>query len=234
MPLKFGGKVEKLDVQKLAERATAPRKPLKLASDFVVMDAHGRWHSGVPRPRVLLRIGGAMAFGTGEHATTASCLRILRHEARRLAGGWTALDIGTGTGILAIASEKLGASRVDAFDNDPRAVRAARANARLNRCRLVSVKSIDLFRWKPSRSYPMVIANVFSEILKANAPRIVRAVAPGGCLVLSGILRTQETETAAAFTARGFRIEKTKCRGKWSTIVLRRATLEPHPGRGVS
>ena len=230
----FGGKLEKLDVQKLAARAAAPRKPLRLSADFAVMDAHGNWPSKRPLPRVLLRIGGSMAFGTGEHATTASCLRILRHEASRFGSGWAALDIGTGTGILAIASEKLGASRVNAFDNDPRAVRAAQANVRLNHCKRVSVKCADLFLWNPSRRYPVVMANVFSEILRANAARIVRAVGPGGCLVLSGILRAQEAETAAAFTSRGLRIDQTKRRGKWSTVVLRRTGSPSHRRRNVS
>lgn len=230
----FGGRLEKLDLRKIATSASTPRKPLRLAADFAVMDAYGCWPGTVSKPRTLLRIGGAMAFGTGEHATTASCLRILRHEAKHLGRGWTALDIGTGTGILAIAAEKFGASRVDAIDNDPRAVRAARANVLLNRCKLVTARRADLFKWNTRRAYSVVVANVFSEILRENAQRIVNAVQPAGCLVLSGILRIQEEETGASFVAKGLCIEQTRRRGKWSTIVLRRITASAQTKHAVS
>ena len=133
----------------------------------------------------------------------------------------TALDIGTGSGILAIAAEKLGAKRVDAFDNDARAIPAARANLRRNRCGRVHITKTNLLRWKPRRRYPLVVANVFSEILRAATTQITAAVMPGGCLVLSGILRPQERETLANFEARGFRIENTSRRGKWVTLQLR-------------
>jgi ribosomal protein L11 methyltransferase len=220
----FGGKVDRLDAEKLVARANAPRHPLRLARDFAVMDAHGTWPAKDKRPRILLRIGGAMAFGTGEHATTAACLRFVRDEAARLGEGWPMLDIGTGTGILAIAAEKLGAARVIAFDYDPRAIKAAEANAKRNRCRRVKFSLADLLAWKPGKTrYPLVAANVFSEILRAAAPQITDAVQPGGCLVLSGILRVQEKETLATFVARKLQLEKTSRRGKWVTLQLRKA-----------
>ena len=164
-----------------------------------------------------------MAFGTGEHATTAACLRFLRDEAARLTPGWTALDAGTGSGILAIAAEKLGAARVSAFDNDPRAVRAARANARLNGCSRIDFAVANVLAWSPGRTrYPVVAANIYSEVLSAAAPAIARAVAPGGCLALSGILRDREAETLAAFAPRGLVAERVSRRGKWVTLLLRR------------
>ncbi len=220
----FGGTVDQLDAEKLVARANAPRLPLRLARDLAVMDAHGTWPAKEKKPRILLRIGGAMAFGTGEHATTAACLRLVRDEAARLEDGWPMLDIGTGSGILAIAAEKLGAAQVVAFDYDPRAVKAAQANAKRNRCRRVKISRADLLAWKPGRArYPLVAANVFSEILRAAAPQIVDAVAPGGCLVLSGILRVQEKETLATFLDRKLQLEKTSRRGKWVTLQLRKA-----------
>ncbi|MBU3664329.1 MAG: methyltransferase domain-containing protein [Chthoniobacterales bacterium] len=228
----FGGAVDKIDVIRIATRAGAPRKPLRLAGDLAVMDTHGIWPSTLPKPHILLRIGGAMAFGTGEHATTSACLRFLRHEAASLGCGWTMLDIGTGSGILAIAAEKLGAARVEAFDHDPRAVRAAQANVHRNRCTRVTVEAADLLKWNPGRTrHPVVVANVFSEILRAAAPRIARTVAPGGCLVLSGILRAQEQETVAAFVALGLAEEQTTRRGKWVTVKLRQ---KPPRRRDVS
>ena len=223
----LGGRVAKIDVRRLVERANAPRRPLRLAADFVVMDAHGRWPAAQPKPRILLRIAGAMAFGTGEHATTAACLRFLRAQAGRLPAGWTALDIGTGSGILAIAAEKLGAARVEAFDYDPRALPAARANLRRNRCRHITLCRRDLLKWRPSRRYDVVTANVFSEILRAAAPTITATLLPGACLILSGILRTQEKETLATFLTRSLTLEKTTRRGKWVTLLLRHL---PVPG----
>jgi len=217
----FGGKIESIDTAKIAQRANAPRRPLQLASDLAVIDVHGRWPSTRTKPRILLRIAGAMAFGTGEHATTAACLRLLRREAARLEPGWTALDIGTGSGILAIAAEKLGATRVDAFDYDPRALPAARANLHRNRCTRITVTRRDLLKWRPTRRYPVVMANVFSEILCAAAPQIVATLKPKACLILSGILRVLEKETLTTFTARGLQLEASTRRGKWVTHLLR-------------
>jgi ribosomal protein L11 methyltransferase len=206
---------------KIATRANAPRRPLTIARDLAIIDAHGSWPAAKPKPRILLRITGAMAFGTGEHATTASCLRFLRAESGRIGRDWTLLDIGTGSGILAIAAEKLGAKQVEAFDYDERAIKAAQANVRRNRCRRIKMTKANLLRWKPRKTYPFVAANVFSEILRLAAPQITAAVRPGGCLVISGILRPQEDETLEAFQKRGFRLERASRRGKWVTLQLR-------------
>lgn len=214
-----GGKIERIDLDKILASAAAPRRALAITRDLGVVDANGHWPANKPKPRALLRISGAMAFGTGEHATTASCLRVLGSE--HLPAAWTMLDIGSGSGILAIAAEKLGAERADAFDHDPRAVRAARDNARRNRCKRVAFSESDILRWKPRRRYTFVAANMFSELLRAAAPRIASAVAPGGTLVISGILRVQEKETVGAFAAEGFVPAATLRRGKWCTVRLR-------------
>ena len=217
----FGGKLERIDTMEIAARANAPRRPLRLNRGFAVMDAHGTWPASAAKPRVLLRIAGAMAFGTGEHATTSACLRFLLRESERIGKDWTLLDIGAGSGILAIAAEKLGAKRVEAFDYDERAVKAAHANARRNRCRVIKIGRKNLLQWKPRVRYPLVMANVFSEILRMAAPQIVASVRPGGCLVLSGILRPQEKETLATFRALGLSPEAVSRRGKWVTMQMR-------------
>lgn len=219
----FGGKLERVDTVKIATKANAPRRPLRIARDLAIIDAHGTWPAAKPKPRIILRITGAMAFGTGEHATTAACLRFLRHEAAGCDADWTMLDVGTGSGILAIAAEKLGAGKVEAFDYDERALKAAQANIRRNRCFRIRMAKKDLLRWKPRRTYPVVAANVFSEILRLAAPQITDAVRPGGCLILSGILRAQESETLQTFLARGLQLEAASRRGKWVTLQLRRS-----------
>lgn len=218
----LGGKVDRLDAEKIAARANAPRKPLRIGRQLGVVDNEGRWPEELPRPEILLRIGSAMAFGTGEHATTSACLRYLVQETKSCAPGWICLDLGTGSGILAIAAEKLGASKVRAIDYDPRAVKAAKENLARNRARRVNLTEGDLLTWNPGRArYRVVLANVFSEILRSAAPRIAQSVTPRGCLVLSGILRTQETGVLRTFRPLGFKFEAAARRGKWVTLRLR-------------
>ena len=218
----FGGRVEKFDPEKIARQANAPRRPLRIGKTLGVIDAHGAWPGKATRPRIVLRIGSAMAFGTGEHATTAACLRFLASAAQYFAPGWACLDLGAGSGILAIAAEKLGAGRVRGFDYDPRAVKAAQANVKLNRCRRAKITAGNLLHWRPGRErYEIVMANVFSEILRAGAPKIVRAIATGGCLVLSGILRPQEKEVLRTFRTLGMKPIAASRRGKWVTLRLR-------------
>lgn len=218
----LGGKVDRLDAEKIAARANAPRRPLRIGRKLGVMDTNGQWPDRPERPKILLHIGSAMAFGTGEHATTSACLRYLVEEAESCAPGWTCLDLGTGSGILAIAAEKLGAAKVRAIDYDPRAVKAARSNLARNRAQRITLSAGNLLEWSPGRArYRVVLANVFSEILRTAAPRIARSVAPGGCLVLSGILRTQETGISRTFRPLGFKFEAATRRGKWVTLLLR-------------
>lgn len=218
----FGGKVEKFDADLVAARASVPRKPLRIGDTIGVIDAHGAWPAKIPQPRILLRISSAMAFGTGEHATTSACLRFLADEAKNCEPGWTCLDLGTGSGILAIAAEKLGAHEVLGLDYDPRAVKAARANLRLNRCRRADIEEANLLKWRSGRTrHRIALANVFSEVLRAAAQGIVRSVSPGGCMILSGILRPQEKEVLRNFRALGMKFEKAARRGKWVTLRLR-------------
>jgi ribosomal protein L11 methylase PrmA len=90
-----------------------------------------------------------------------------------------------------------------------------------NRCSRIKMTKTNLLRWKPRRIYPLVVANVFSEILRLAAPQITSSVSRGGCLILSGILRPQERETLQSFLPRGFRLENVSRRGKWVTLQLR-------------
>ena len=169
-------------------------------------------------PAILIPAG--MAFGTGEHATTATCLRMLADEAhRRRHEPWEALDLGTGSGILAIAAARLGAERVLATDFDPHAVRTAKQNVRVNQA-AVRVERSDVRAWSPERTWPVVMANLFSGLLMEVAPKIARAVAPAGTLIVSGILRAQEAEVLAALAARKVRPARVVRKGKWIAALL--------------
>ena len=155
-----------------------------------------------------------MAFGSGEHATT---LMLLRALARRVAAeSERVLDLGTGSGVLALAARLLGARQVAAADFDPHAIRTARANERLNfASRRVRWEVADVAKLRTAPTYTLIFANLFSGVLIMAAPRIARALARGGELWLSGVLRSQQEEVAAAYRAAGLHHLKTTTRGKW-------------------
>ena len=144
---------------------------------------------------IVLRLDPGMAFGTGDHATTRLCLAWLDDHVEV---GDGVIDYGCGSGILAIAAKKLGAGHVVGTDIDEHAVAAARANALENGVDLAFSSSRD-FAAGPER---IVVANILSNPLKVLAPLLSSLVAPGGRLVLSGILERQWTEVAAAYAPR--------------------------------
>lgn len=141
---------------------------------------------------VRIELDPGLAFGTGSHPTTHLCLEWL---ARSLPAGSTVLDYGCGSGILAIAAAMLGASRVDAVDIDEQAVQATRYNAGNNRVEIHACLPDDL----GSGQFDVVVANILSNPLKVLAPMLANRVAPGGKLVLSGVLERQAHEVAAAY-----------------------------------
>jgi ribosomal protein L11 methyltransferase len=164
----------------------------------------------------MLIIPAAMAFGTGDHATTSACLRLVSDFAAQAApGSWENLDLGTGTGILAFAARILGAARCDAWDYDPACVRAVKENARINQIRKVIAARVDVTEWTPSRQWDLVTANLYSDMLLKVSGRIASAVRPGGRLILSGMLATQAEETLAVFRGHGIQFLRVVKRGKW-------------------
>jgi ribosomal protein L11 methyltransferase len=163
----------------------------------------------VPRPRsssVLVIIEPSMAFGTGHHATTRLCL-----EALQALNGTNAfvLDVGTGSGVLAIAARRLGARRALGIDNDPDAVRCARENLRLNRgLDGVAFHTADLtFGWDVLRqeeglaAADAVTANLTGSLLCRSAPALLAALARGGTLIVSGLLEEERNDVVAAYGA---------------------------------
>lgn len=212
----FGGTVA---VQKMPRAVSeAVTKPIRVRTKLIVVGTEAERATlarAEPQRRVLL-IPAGMAFGTGDHDTTATCLRFLADVSEELtSSAWEMLDLGTGSGILALSARIFGARRVEASDFDPHAVRTAKENARLNGLRGVSVKKSDVREWQPERTWDVVTANLFSDLLQEVAPKIVAAVAPRGRLVFSGILRTQEKEVVTAFQRNGLRIDRLVRKGKW-------------------
>jgi ribosomal protein L11 methyltransferase len=217
----FGGTVA---VQKKWTPAVQaqPRPPIKVRGKLLVVSTERERAAALDGVPTLL-IPAGMAFGTGEHATTATCLRLLADVADELAGQrWEMLDLGCGSGILGLAARILGARKVEAGDFDPHAVRVAKENVKANGLNGVVVRKLDVRSWTPPRTWAVVAANIYSGILVEVAPTIAAAVAPAGRLVFSGILRTQEAEVLAAFEASGLRIEQVVRKGKWVTGRARR------------
>lgn len=166
-------------------------KPLEIGKTLLIKPS---WNRRKPRPgQAVVVLDPGLSFGTGHHATTAFCLQELA-ELRRPGTPQSFLDIGTGSGILAIAAAKLGYGPVVAFDFDPEAVRVARANARGNRIdKRIDLRQQDLTRL-PRRSaqrYDVVCANLIFDLLLAEGAKIVNRLKPDGCLILAGILKTQ-------------------------------------------
>lgn len=222
----FGGSVAKLKIENWAAHSSQTPPPVKVRDAFVICAVKTAAEIKQARTkfpgREIIAVPADMAFGTGHHATTATVLRLLVDLAKPLqAAGkkWTMADIGCGSGILAIAAAKLGASRVWGCDFDPAAVRISKENAERNGTPGVRFSKTDVLKWQPTRTWDIVAANIFHDVLEAAFPQLLQAVAPGGVLMLSGILRTQAAECLAAGKKAGFVVQKVVTRGKWVTAM---------------
>jgi len=172
----------------------------------------------VPSDRLVVRINMGLAFGTGEHATTALCLEWLE---RHIASGVTILDYGCGSGILALAALALGARFAYAVDNDSQALTATRANAVLNGAadRLL----VDAPEKLPAVYVDVLAANILAGPLIELAPKFAERVVPGGMVVLSGILEAQAKRVAAAYAPYIENVDRAE-RDGWVRLAGRRKT----------
>lgn len=217
---RFGGRVTKVASHVWTGKQSRPRAPLAIRGKLWIYSDETSWKRTKKKAGALW-IPAGMAFGTGEHATTATCLRLLCDEAKGLPAGWRAMDAGTGSGILGIAADKLGASAVEAFDFDSACVRIARENARNNGCRHIKVTKADARKITAFHRADLILANLFSELLLASAPGFARKLPEGGRLIFSGVLRKQAEEVCAGLVRLGFEPPRVVARGKWCAGVTR-------------
>ena len=179
------------------------------------------WEASDPTGRLTVVIEPGRAFGTGQHGSTVGCLEMLEHIAERAAPS-RALDLGTGSGILAIAAGRLGIARVLAIDDDPDAVANARANVALNgmsariTCAAGDAASVS------AEPGPLVLANILATVHARLAPVYRGLVEPGGILVLGGMLETEADATADVAERNGFARRSALTRDGWTTLELAR------------
>lgn len=219
---RFGGSVRKVAGSEW-NKPVAPPRPVKVRDVFVLTaETRPKEIAAIQKAnpkRQIISIPPEMAFGTGDHATTSTCLRLLVDVAReRNNTVWTVADLGTGTGVLAIAAKKLGAGETFACDFDPFAVAAAARNAVRNDTADIQTKEQDVLKWRPrKKGYDVVMANLFSTVLIEAWPVIAKSLAPGGDLIVSGILATQAWDVFTAAASNGLGFTKVTKKGKWVT-----------------
>ena len=229
----FGGQIEALPRNWLERFARADSKAIKIGKRMVVSSVVGTLVSRLSRHKgcPLLIVPASLAFGTGAHATTAMSLRFLEQLTRCWNPGWSLTDLGTGSGILALAARCLGAGHARGVDNDPAAISTAQSNARLNKIRGASFELCDVHKWNPAQETNVITANLYSDLLIEILPKL----RGGAWLILSGILRSQQDELVHALQPTALDVISMKQRGKWVAILARRgkrsATAEPRAGK---
>ena len=191
-------------------------RPITIGARFVIAPP---WDLPAPSGRLVLVIEPGRAFGTGHHGSTAGCLEAVE----RVVGARVperAIDLGTGSGILAIALARLGVGHVVAIDDDPDAVAAAAANAERNDVAAhVEARADDatILEIPPA---PLVVANIITPVHRRLAARYAHYVAPGGTLILGGILDAEAPELTRMFALLGWRESDVVSREGWTTLVF--------------
>jgi ribosomal protein L11 methyltransferase len=180
--------VEEVPEQDWVRLTQSQFAPVEITPEFWIVPT---WHEPPAQATQVIRLDPGLAFGTGTHPTTRMCLRWIAHQPMT---GQRVLDYGCGSGILAIGAARFGATQIDAVDIDEAAVRATQANAQAN--------DVTLNAGLPDRArgrYQTVLANILASPLKVLAPLLCAHVAPGGSLVLAGILERQSDELKQAY-----------------------------------
>jgi ribosomal protein L11 methyltransferase len=192
-------------------------RPTRISNRLAVCPGWEEWAPDDSRVRVI-RLDPGRAFGTGTHETTRLCLRLI-DEALEGEPPGSFLDVGCGSGILAIGALLLGAARAVALDVDRVAATVARENARVNR---VTPRLLTLCGDPRAvrGSYPLVAANILYQILLGLAPTLARKVTPGGRLVLSGTLAPELDPAAELYGKHGLREIRRAVEGEWGALML--------------
>ncbi len=193
-------------------------KPIHLGRVTIVP----AWEDYTAAPgEIIVRMDPGMAFGTGTHETTRLVMQLLEDEVH---GGESVLDVGTGSGILAICASKLGAARCSAYDIDPVAVKVARENVKDNGCTNITCGVSDLLRGVDlaNGKYDLCVANIVADIIIRMSPDIGACLTDNGRLIVSGIIGCRAAEVREALTAQGFSIVREETENDWLAILLKK------------
>jgi len=189
--------------------------PLDVGEHFTILPP---WEDK-RRGRINLIIDPGMAFGTGHHETTRSCLFLIEKYDGKIAKDHF-LDLGTGTGLLAIAASKLGYKQVVAIDTDPLAINAARKNIDLNHVINIELREGSII--EASGTFDCIVANIISSVLVLLAYEISSRLKPSGIAILSGILADQADEVVKAYEQSGLKFIENFPDDRWVSLVLRK------------
>nr|WP_315197955.1 50S ribosomal protein L11 methyltransferase [uncultured Aquabacterium sp.] len=200
-------------------------QPVPITDTFYIVPT---WHEVPAEAQTVMRLDPGLAFGTGTHPTTRMCLKWVAQNAATF-GGQRVLDYGCGSGILAIGAALFGSGVVDAVDIDPAAVEATAANAEANLAHLKSGDGhLPIHAGLPDvigeaqGAYPVVLANILATPLKMLAPLLAGHVAPGGHLVLAGILARQEQELKDAYAEVGLQLQVANAEEGWILMTAQK------------
>ncbi len=194
-------------------------KPVRIGHRLIVVPT---WETYDPQPNdLVLKMDPGMAFGTGTHETTRLCSTMTEDYMKP---GSRVLDVGTGSGILAIAASKLGAGKVMAYDIDPMAVRVAEENCAVNGCENITCGISDLLAGVDTQGglYDFVCANIVADIIVRMAGDIIRYMKPGALLAVSGIIDTQAERVKAALEQGGLSYVLTRAENDWNAMLFTR------------
>ena len=226
----FGGKIESfsaLDLEDLSLAHQSQAAPLIIRDRLVISQSAEKadlkkLREKYPERKILIYPPG-LAFGTGDHPTTATCLRLVTDFAvqwqRADQQSWNFLDLGCGSGILCAAAAALGANKIQGLDFDGTAIRTAHKLALQNDLDQACLLEADVLEWKPPGGlrFDFIAANIFHDVLVELFPRLPNWLKPGGKLIVSGILRDQEKACLAVGNKAGFTFHGILRRGKWIT-----------------
>ena len=195
-------------------------RPIEIGPKLLIRPSWSRHRARRGQAVVVLDPG--LSFGTGQHPTTGFCLKQLAGR-RRAGAAQSFLDIGTGSGVLAIAAAKLGYAPIEAFDFDPEAVRTARAHAQRNHVLArIRFRQQDLTKLpcQNDKQYSVICANLVANLLVEEQKRILARLAKGGLLVLAGILKTEFRRVEKAYEHEGLALLAARTEAEWRSGIF--------------
>ena len=218
MSIPFSKEIEGMEEENWADSWKKYFKPIKLGR-VTIVPAWEEYNSS--DGEVIIKIDPGMAFGTGTHETTRLVMKIMQDT---VTGGEAVLDVGCGSGILAITASKLGAKRCNAYDIDPVAVKVAKENAAIAECENITVGTSDLLSGveRIPGGYNLCVANIVADIIIRMLPDIHTYLTPSSPIILSGIVAEREEDIKRAAAQHGYGVVRIERENDWVAMMIKR------------